>query len=169
MWLFSWLFTPKPKPAFKRWPTTTVTYGFREKREWDRFVFPEEYRELVIESAREWTGCTIINLVHQDFDTDPEPDIIFSIRMLPKGYLGFGYFPGKTARCGDIDLDFRDWFEDHAKSYLKTIIMHEFGHALGLRHSRYTGSIMYRHPGVSRIHSFDIENLNEGYEDDARV
>ena len=165
MWLFSWLFKSKPKLELKRWPTTDVTYCFRDMPYGSRNLVPQEYRGLIIECAQEWTDKTVINLVLKNYNTVPQPDIVISMKHLKRGWLGFGYFPGKTALSGDIDLDHRDWLKDYSVEYFKMIILHEFGHALGLVHSRSRRSLMYKAPMAKGIDGFTVDKLNDMYEE----
>jgi len=151
----------KPEP-FTRWPSRTVTYCFREDFAGDRSPFPEEYQATAIKAANEWTDKTVINLVLMDFDTVPQPQIVISMKDLSNPlWMGWAYFPGKKAICGDIDIDKRAWFDE---AQLLCVIKHEFGHACGLKHNWRWQSIMYKFPKAKEIHKFDIKNLDEGYE-----
>lgn len=154
----------KPEP-FQRWPTRTVTYCFREMVQGNRFPYPQEYRNLARECAGEWTDNTVILLVEGDFFDEPQPDIVISSSLMQRNILGFGYFPGKNKRCGDIDISVRNWKKRHTRDFFKTIILHEFGHALGLKHNWRWQSIMFKFPKAKEIHKFDIKNLDEGYAD----
>ena len=165
MGFFSWLFNSKPEPELRRWPSKTVTYCFRTKPNLYRGVMPPVYRTIAIEAAAEWTEATGIELVLQGFNADPQPDIVISMRdLLKKNMLGYGYFPGNTSLAGDIDIDDRDWFKKHSRARLKTILLHEFGHACGLKHNWRWQSLMYKYPKAKTLHRFDVKNMNEIYE-----
>ena len=67
-----------------------------------------------------------------------------------KGILGRCYYPGQGDVSGDCELnDFWDWvpgvhLSTMGKPPLVPILMHEFGHGIGLTHDRFeTGDIMY--------------------------
>lgn len=160
IWPFSLWFEPEP---FNHWPSRNVTFCFREMVKGNRFPFPEEYRELVRECAAEWTENTVINLFEGDFFDDPQPQIVISFKPMRKFRLGFGYFPGKSPLCGDIDIAVKDWRAEETRAYFKAVILHEFGHALGLKHSSSIHSLMYRIISEKEIHRFDRKNLNQGY------
>lgn len=82
--------------------------------------------------------------------------------------LGITYMPVSGTRmaacgemCGDIVID-KD--EIWSEGYLKTVLMHEILHALGLRHSSNRASIMYfQYQGVRGLGKPDIEELNVKY------
>lgn len=165
IWPFSLLF--KPKKPIRKWPGNVITYAFREESNGIRFTIPKHYRAVIRECAAEWSEVTNITLEHESFYSTPEPNIIISLRYFAdKNWLGYAYFPGNTSLSGDIDLSSRDWFKDNGIDFFKTVILHEFGHALGLEHSPNKSSIMYKHATAKKIHAFDIENINEAYKHD---
>jgi len=102
--------------------------------------------------------------VLKDFNTVPQPAIVISMKHLKNNWVGFGYFPGKSALAGDIDIDPRDWFGDFTGELFNTVILHEFGHALGLEHSPWKHSTMHKNPKAKGIDGFTIDNINKRYE-----
>ena len=148
---WSWLFgTPDPVKA--RYESRTITFGFRENYELDRQPIPDEYREVLIKAAAEYTEKTIINFVY----TEEAPDITLSYRRLRGSKVGW------TTSMGDIDIDYRTW-TDHR---LYSVALHELGHALGRKkHSGRKDSVMYWQPKADRLSIWDIENFNEMYKD----
>lgn len=153
----------KSETAVKPWPNRVITYGFLELKEGSRAPMPQEYRAYAEECATEWAKSTSLTLVLIESAGWLRPDIVIAVRSLPKGHVGWAYDPSESPLGGDIDLDDCDWWKDHSREYFKTIMLHEFGHALGLRHSVCKRSIMYKYPRAKSIHSFDVDNLNKGY------
>jgi len=84
------------------------------------------------------------------------------------GTLGQAYQPASGERmaacgrmCGDITIDSDEiWTEE----YLKTVLLHEQLHAIGLAHSNDRRSIMYpRYQGPRGLHDVDIAELLRRY------
>ena len=82
-----------------------------------------------------------------DFDVSFEDLSHFDGR---KGVLAHAYYPGQGPSSGDVHInDEWDWvptmkFQQLSKPPLVPILMHEFGHSLGLKHDPYEVSdIMY--------------------------
>jgi len=91
-----------------------------------------------------------------------------------KGVLAHAYFPGQGEVSGDICInDNWDWvphsnWQDLARPPLVTVLMHEIGHALGLRHdNRSKDCIMYPSMNLGKtknvLHQYDIERIQERY------
>jgi len=147
------------KPKVRPWPTKVVSYCFLDEQRGSNTPMPQEYRKYVHECAEEWSSRTDITLVLKAYSHKNQPDIVISMEHLPRRLGGWAYFPSRHKSGGDISIDIRDW--DLAT--LRRIILHEFGHALGLGHSRYKTMIMYKHPRVNKISQSDVNELNEGY------
>ena len=82
-----------------------------------------------------------------DFDVSFEDLSHFDNR---KGVLAHAYYPGQGPSSGDVHInDDWDWvattkFQQLSKPPLVPVLMHEFGHSLGLKHDPYdTTDIMY--------------------------
>jgi len=91
-----------------------------------------------------------------------------------KGVLAHAYFPGQGEISGDCHInDEWEWvtstqFATLAKPPLVPILIHEFGHSLGLRHdTRERESIMYPSYDFGKkknsLHSRDIQRIQERY------
>lgn len=146
---WSWLYFWRKKLPVARFKKKVITYGFRENWKLDRQPMPDDYRDEVIMAAGEWSYETIINFVHVSIN----PDIIISYRRLQ------GYKEGWTTSDGDIDIDYRTW--DNWR--LNSVALHEFGHALGLKHSGRKESVMYKNAVADHLSHWDIKNINKMY------
>ncbi|KAJ8317403.1 hypothetical protein KUTeg_005307 [Tegillarca granosa] len=112
---------------------------------------------------------------------NPDIDIIFARYEHGDGFynafdgkgstLAHAFLPGQAEGAGDVHFD-----EDENWTVSKTenpkgsvnmlaIAVHEFGHAIGLKHSRIPDSVMsayYRKQDV-KLHKSDIENIQRLY------
>lgn len=159
-----WPFTlfKRNKPKVKNWNKKDITYCFLDRHEIRAGVWKKPvlyYKDLINKCAQEWS-CTDINLELREYSEVPQPDIVISVQDLEKGMLGWAYFPSHKPIGGDIALD-EDVFE--SAELLRKVVLHEFGHALGLPHSRYKSSIMYKHPRVCEVTYDAIQDINEAY------
>ena len=91
-----------------------------------------------------------------------------------KGVLAHAYFPGQGEISGDIHInDEWNWvphsnWQDLARPPLLTVLMHEIGHSLGLRHdNRSNNCIMYPSMNLGKtkntLHEYDIERIQSRY------
>lgn len=84
------------------------------------------------------------------------------------GTLGIAYMPASGTRmsscgrqCGNIIIDNAEFFTE---GYLKTVLMHEMLHALGIPHLDDRSSIMYpQYLGVRGLGDLDILELQKRY------
>jgi len=111
---------------------------------------------------------------HVDFNISFKPLVHFDNR---KGVLAHAYFPGQGDISGDCHInDEWDWVPGIHMQTLRNppmtvILVHEFGHSLGLRHDTLTTSqnteIMYPSFNLGRekykLGSRDIERIQERY------
>ena len=91
-----------------------------------------------------------------------------------KGVLAHAYFPGQGDVSGDCHIN-DDWnwvtsskYQTLSKPPLIPILIHEFGHSLGLRHdTTETQSIMYPSFDLgqkkNKLHQNDIDRIQERY------
>jgi len=91
-----------------------------------------------------------------------------------KGVLAHANFPGQGEISGDICInDNWDWvphsnWQNLARPPLVTVLMHEIGHSLGLRHdNRSQDCIMYPSMNMGKekntLHEYDIERIQTRY------
>ena len=108
---------------------------------------------------------------HVNFDISFEDLEHFDNR---KGVLAHAYFPGQGDVSGDICInDNWNWvphsmWQNLASPPLVTVLMHEIGHALGLRHdNRSKDCIMYPSMNLGKsknvLHEYDIERIQDRY------
>lgn len=81
-----------------------------------------------------------------DFDVSFEVSDVFS----SKNVLAHAYFPGQGKVSGDVAINDDDWHwrsnihkSTFGKPPLVSVLMHEFGHSLGLRHDPVQPAMMY--------------------------
>jgi len=112
---------------------------------------------------------------------DPDKHVDFNIAFKPlshfdnlRGTLAHAYFPGQGDISGDIHIN-DDWnwvphsnWQNLARPPLLTVLMHEIGHAIGLRHdNRSKDCIMYPSMNLGKtknaLHKYDIERIQSRY------
>lgn len=109
--------------------------------------------------------------VSVDFNVSFEPLAHFDNR---KGVFAHAYFPGQGEISGDCHInDEWNWvtnskLQTMAKPPLVPILIHEFGHSIGLRHDTHTrDAIMYPTFDMGRrknqLHERDIQRAQERY------
>jgi hypothetical protein len=91
-----------------------------------------------------------------------------------RGVMAHAYFPGQGDISGDVHIN-DDWnwvattkFQELSKPPLVSVLIHEFGHSLGLRHdTRDTESIMYPSFDLGKkkdsLGPRDIQRIQERY------
>nr|XP_056714846.1 matrilysin-like [Euleptes europaea] len=84
------------------------------------------------------------------------------------GVLAHAYFPGRDIG-GDAHFDESEkWSERNREISLFLVAAHEFGHSLGLTHSRVRGALMfstysYMNPNTFRLHDDDRKRIQRLY------
>lgn len=107
---------------------------------------------------------------HVDFNVSWEEVHKFSSPSV----LAHAWFPGQGDISGDVEInDEWDWvpsayFQNLAQPPLVAVLIHEFGHSLGLRHDTHTEqSIMYPSFNLGRkknsLHDRDVQRIQERY------
>lgn len=145
-----------------RWQSQPVTWSYNP--------FRQDLSNTVDLIRQNWAEIEAVCGIK--FEENAEADAQIVIRNAPldgrHGTLGQAYQPSRGDRmsacgrmCGDITIDSDEvWFEE----YLKTVLMHEQLHAIGLRHSTNRASIMYpAYTGPRGLHRSDIEELTKRY------
>lgn len=85
---------------------------------------------------------------------------------IPGGVLGHAYYPSRSSKGGDMHLDDAETFKyKRGRGYkLVSIVLHEAGHALGLRHDGTRGSIMVPwYSGQTTLGPNDIKRIKALY------
>jgi hypothetical protein len=80
------------------------------------------------------------------------------------GFVGYAYYPSSTTKGGDITINPNYTFKVGSHIDLYSVLLHETGHALGLKHSS-SGTIMYQNiTGVySDLSTDDIDGIQAIY------
>ena len=109
------------------------------------------------------------------------PSVDFQVSFHPTDHFSsnnvfaHAYFPGQGEVSGDVHINDESWdwvshsqLMDLAHPPLVPILIHEFGHSLGLRHdTRTQESIMYPSFNLGRkknkLHEFDVERIQDKY------
>lgn len=121
---------------------------------------PSEWKQAILDAAKVWTTSLGTELIHIKNDVlgsdSPNYDKKNIIYWIDTGAL-FNYQQGQTItrwtknQIQDADIlinskDFRFYSDDSAEKnriHLKSLMIHEFGHALGLKHVNEVISVMY--------------------------
>lgn len=114
-------------------------------------------------------------------ERSPDPSVDFEVAFQPQSkfntpnVLAHAWFPGQGNISGDVEINDEAWdwvpsvhLQTLANPPLTSILIHEFGHSLGLRHDTTTQeSIMYPSFNLGRrkivLHARDITRIQERY------
>jgi len=139
----------------------------------------DNQRRAVTVALRTWQ--LRINKVRFRRERNPDVTVDFEVSFEDlahfdniKGVLAHAYFPGQGEVSGDCHInDEWDWvtstkFSTLSKPPLIPILIHEFGHSLGLRHdTTEREAIMYPSydfgKKINRLHPRDIARIQERY------
>nr|XP_015196817.1 PREDICTED: matrix metalloproteinase-20-like [Lepisosteus oculatus] len=138
-------YSPYGEPS--RWHKNTITYSIGQYTN----DLPSETVDSLIDSAlKVWSTASPLTFVRSyshnadimvEFGTYDHGDL-FPFDG-PKGTLAHAYGPGEGIG-GDTHFDDDEHWTAGSEGFnLFLVAAHEFGHALGLSHSRYPGSLMY--------------------------
>lgn len=161
-----------------KWPTNTVTYSMNDcPANLDCGGAHQAAREAV----EAWDAVSGINLIEVDpgqgeigiswSDGFSSPGRGGSRLDGPGGLLAYTYYPIPFLgeRAGNVYLDpDEEWTLSDSPSgmqvHLKTVMMHEVGHALGLDHSYVREALMWAsYYGVRGLHPDDIAGVQALY------
>ncbi|XP_075942896.1 matrix metalloproteinase-17b [Anarhichas minor] len=142
----------------------------------------ETIRSLVFYALRVWAEPTALEFHEVGSPETAELQVDFHQGYHGDGYpfdgaggaVGHAFFPSDTARAGGVHLDAEEeWtFRQPASegTDLFTVLVHEFGHSLGLSHSSSRHSVMrpyYQGPAGDPLHyhlgPHDLEHITQLY------
>lgn len=158
------------------WPKGTVTYRLNNLSP-DIENRKHQIRAVTV-AFRVWQLRIKDLKLKRVYDSFTNVDINISFEPLShfrsKGVLAHAIFPGQGEPSGDIEIN-DEWhwvaatkWQTISKPPLTSVLIHEIGHSLGLRHdTSTTDSIMY--PSFSlgtpknKLHKNDIERIQSRY------
>jgi hypothetical protein len=141
-------------PAVYRW-----YYNPRRHPEW---LTAPQARSLMLEAAQQWEACG----VRMEFrgETDLEPGAMDGTNVvgwrlrLPLQVRGITLGRARAGRLSERDIAFapaREEFEREPR-LLKKVIVHEFGHAIGLTHSSRCDDVMTLAANCPRVAAAEL-------------
>ena len=117
---------PRPPVSITRWPSRVVTYRVETD-------IPGAVKAARL-AAAEWSRAGVVTLRY----VDGAADIVIHGADLSGSVAGFGYFPPYGLL--HLDTSKRVW----SRGLLYRVLLHEFGHCLGLTHEgTWRGDVMY--------------------------
>ena len=159
------------------WPEGEISYRLNNFTE-DISKQSFQHRAVTV-ALRAWQLRINKLKFRRERNSDVSVDVDVSFEPLShfdnmKGVFAHAYFPGQGEISGDCHInDEWNWtthseLQTLAKPPLVPILIHEFGHSLGLRHDTTTiDSIMYPSFDLgkkkNRLHQRDIERIQERY------
>ncbi|XP_054830432.1 stromelysin-1-like [Eublepharis macularius] len=130
----------------KRWQKTHLTYSIQNYPSRKSPIQPREVDDAITRALNLWRRVTRFT-----FQMVPKGrgDIRISFidgrdRLFKNGkYHAFAYQPGEGKGGDAYFSNSIRWTKDKSGTNLFLVAAHEFGHSLGLDHSRYLGAVMY--------------------------
>lgn len=159
------------------WPDGEISYRLNNLTQ-DISKESFQHRAVTV-SLRAWQ--LRINKLKFRRERNPDVSVDFDVSFAPlenfdnrKGVLAHAWFPGQGKISGDVEInDEWNWTTHSALQILSTpplvpILIHEFGHSLGLRHDNFTSeSIMYPSFNLgekkNRLGLRDVQRIQERY------
>lgn len=157
------------------WPDGTISYRLNNSS--PDFDHSWQLRAVTV-ALRAWQ--LRINKLKFRRERSPDPSVDFEVWWRPKedfssdNVFAHAWFPGQGSISGDVEIN-DEWpwvpgvhLMDLAHPPLVPVMIHEFGHSLGLRHDTTTNdSIMYPSFNLGRakthLHERDIFRIQERY------
>ena len=172
-------YTEQPAPLIEEWPHSwdkgEITY--RINTHTDDTTQRGQERAVTV-ALRVWQLRIKDLRFKREYNTDTNVDFNVSFRPLEHfssaGVLAHAWFPGQGEISGDVEInDEWNWVThsaigDMGRPPLVPIMMHEFGHSLGLRHDILDKtSIMYPSFNLSQkkndLNTTDINRIQDRY------
>ncbi|KAG8452972.1 hypothetical protein GDO86_004687 [Hymenochirus boettgeri] len=159
-------------PRKLKWPRHNLTYRIVN---YTTDLAPADIDRAIKRALRVWSDVTPLNFTRLRSGT---ADIMVSFGKKehgdyypfdgPNGLLAHAFPPGEKIG-GDTHFDDDEFFTTDSKGYsLFVVAAHEFGHALGLDHSRDPGSLMYPVYTYTETNTFvlpddDVQGIQDLY------
>ena len=157
----------------KKWSTTNLRYGYVN---FTPDMTKAKVRSGIKSAFNLWSAVTPLKFTEIPIGSNPEIRIQFATGSHGDGspfdgaggVLAHAYYPGQGAISGDSHFDDAEtWSINLPPSGidLVTVAAHEFGHALGLKHSNVTNALMYAYYGGPHrfLHQDDIDGIQALY------
>ena len=159
------------------WPKGEISYRLNN---WSTDNISEYHQNMAVTVAlRAWQ----LYISDLKFRRERNPDVSVDFDVFFKGRAAFSsnnvfahaYYPGQGKVSGDVEINDGSWewvtdsrLQDLARPPLVPILIHEFGHSLGLSHDpRTPNAIMYPYFDLGKkknhLHAYDIERMQSRY------
>jgi serralysin len=129
-----------PQPGTSYW-STDPTYGYGptsgDGEPWHSYGLTTAQQDAVRSALQQWANVANISFVETSDTSVSVGDIRISFtESMDEDTAGFAYYPHSLAPTGgDIWLNAENYFESFAPgTYSYQLLLHEIGHAIGLKH-----------------------------------